>query len=621
MVTAVCGRCSIVIYREEGLLKAGKESILAPPMSDVEVGARGRVLGRKMRVFGRIRLEHGRGHWDEWFVQDDQGESAWLVEEEGGYTLERPYTEPLPEGLTDAAGGETYTVGGTRFQVDETGQGHVVGGEGQLPRGFEPGEAFRYVDLSEVGGRGRLSVEVMEGQTLAYLGRAVPRSKVEFPRRHRPPSEVVQGNKRACDGCGAAIDVRNLPDPARTLICRYCGTVHNREGSDWAVTGKNERPPPTQLRLGAKGRFRGRDVQVIGRIAYEERELDDGTWSAFEAGTTEYVLVDGDGTYSVIEVSREGVVWLREQETIPQFSEVSGLGWGDAMAYGPRTFRMYERGSARITYVDGALPWIAKLGDVSQFIDLIDMPGPFASRVPQRLSMEWVQTKDGANELQAFIGTDLDPELLVRQLGAETSPKVHRRILAPYQDSPVQAQLGLVWVILGLVFMGVGVLMGSLDLGEPLAQASRTYNGSPTKTYSDAFTVKDDDLVRLDLNTSANNSWLWAEVDIVDAKSRSSVGFIAQEVSYYHGGSGEDAWSEGDSGYRRFFKISQGGSYRLRLEISEADRAGMAAQVTLFRAPADPKILKYVAALMVAIGLLVFLRRLVKRPNLWPSDD
>ena len=56
---------------------------------------------------------------------------------------------------------------------------------------------------------------------------------------------------------------------------------------------------------------------------------------------------------------------------------------------------MYERGCAQLTYVDGALPWVAKIGDISQFIDLIDMPLILDDRVPQRLSVEWVATKEG----------------------------------------------------------------------------------------------------------------------------------------------------------------------------------------------------------------------------------
>ena len=102
------------------------------------------------------------------------GNPAWLVEEEGGFTLERPLTEPLPAGIEAASGGDVFTVGGAKFQVEDMG-GHRRGRRGQLPRGFEPGEAFRYLDLSEIGGRGRLSVEFFEGETLAFLGRTVPR--------------------------------------------------------------------------------------------------------------------------------------------------------------------------------------------------------------------------------------------------------------------------------------------------------------------------------------------------------------------------------------------------------------------------------------------------------------
>ena len=63
----------------------------------------------------------------------------------------------------------------------------------------------------------------------------------------------------SCLGCGAAIDVRSLPDPTKTLTCTYCGTVHSRgEGSqDWSEIGKNGDRAPTHLALGAKGLLEG----------------------------------------------------------------------------------------------------------------------------------------------------------------------------------------------------------------------------------------------------------------------------------------------------------------------------------------------------------------------------
>ena len=85
----VCDKCSIVIYREEAQLKAGKESILAPPMSNLAVGSMGRIRGRKTSVVGRVRFEHERGMWDEWYLVDGKGAPVWLIEEEGTFTLEK----------------------------------------------------------------------------------------------------------------------------------------------------------------------------------------------------------------------------------------------------------------------------------------------------------------------------------------------------------------------------------------------------------------------------------------------------------------------------------------------------------------------------------------------------
>ena len=623
MAALVCGSCGIVVYREGELLKAGKEAILAPPMSDVEVGATGRVLGRKMRVFGRIRLEHDRGLWDEWFVEDERGNPAWLVEEEGGFTLERPLTEPLPAGIEAASGGDVFTVGGaTRWRIWARAPSRAA--KASFRAGSNPARRF----ATSTSRRSAAAVDSVwsssKGKRWPFLG---------GPSRERRwiflgDGALLQRPSRAarCPASGAVPPSMcgPFPDPTKTLTCTYCGTVHSRgEGSqDWSEIGKNGDRAPTHLALGAKGSLKGRIFEVIGRLAYQERELDDGRWSDFRPGSCEYVLLDDDGNYSTIEVSEEGVTWLREEEQLPQQNLVALLKWGDHYSHRDRTYRMYERGCAQLTYVDGALPWVAKIGDISQFIDLIDMPLILDDRVPQRLSVEWVATKEGANEIQAFVGTDVEPDLLIRKFSADTSLRdIRRRVLKPYQRSPFLAQFATSWVMMGLLCMLGSCVAGSRTGSSVVAEVGLAYTGKPVDAYSEPFSLKDGQLVRLDLDSSANNSWLWAEVDLVDASSRSSVGFIAAEVSYYHGGSGEDAWSEGSRGYTRFFKVDDGGDYRLRLEVGEAAKRGMSANAKISSVAVDPRQPKRAGWFLLVGGFLLLVGRIVSRPNLWPSDD
>ena len=97
-------------------------------------------------------------------------------------------------------------------------------------------------------------------------------------------------------------------------------------------------------------------------------------------------------------------------------------------------------------------------------------------------------------------------------------------------------------------------------------------------------------------------------------------GFIATEVSYYHGGSGEDAWSR-VAAATPFFKVDDGGDYRLRLEVGEAAKRGMSANAKISSVAVDPRQPKRAGWFLLVGGFLLLVGRIVSRPNLWPSDD
>ena len=87
--------------------------------------------------------------------------------------------------------------------------------------------------------------------------------------------------------------------------------------------------------------------------------------------------------------------------------------------------------------------------------------------------MEWVATKEGANEIQAFIGTDVEPDLLIRKLSADKSLRdIRRRVLKPYQRSPFLAQFSTSWVMMGLliVLAVLATALGAIGIYAVLAQ-------------------------------------------------------------------------------------------------------------------------------------------------------
>jgi hypothetical protein len=621
IVSLVCTKCTIVITRKGAQLKAGKVSLLAPASSSLRVGGHGRVRGRRVEVLGRLRIEHRRGVWDEWFCEDASGEPMWLVEEEGRFRLDKPIDTALPEGIAKASVGEVFQVLGQRFQVAETGKATVIGGEGQLPHGFEPGEQIRYVDLSAIDAKERLSIEVSTDGVVAFIGRPISAALVDFPKTWRADSPREEGQTIQCEGCGSALDIRPLPRPVKTLTCHYCGSVHALYGDQSSLLGKNPPRDDFHLMVGARGRLKGVAYEVIGRMVYESFEFDDGVWSTWPSESHEYVLVDDAGNFVTIEVGDEGVAVSRKTGRVPQLAAIKRMAWGQRFRQpGGRTYRQYERGRSTLVYVDGALPWVAKVNDQLDFVDLIDVPNIWSGLPPERLSVEWTADKAGEAEVEAFIAHDLSPSLLARSFDECIEPTPKKQVLRPPRRSPALARFGGSWAVMGLVFLVVAGL-ASLGDGVLLGQAVVYAGASPVSGQTEVFSLEDDALVSVDLSTNANNNWLYAEVDLVHADSGISLGFVGREVSYYHGTEGGERWSEGRKTWRQVFVVSQGGQYRLKVSLSEAGQQGVKAVASVSKLDFDPKVPYQASFFMMIAGIFISVWSVAGRQNLWPSND
>lgn len=619
IVSLVCNKCSIVIYREGAQAKAGIESLLAPSTSGITVGVRGKVRGRAAQVIGRIRMEHDRGNWEEWYCEDGRGQPFWLIEEEGGFKLEKTVEDPgLSTEMTQAEIGTTFRLLGQDFQVVETGAGTVAGGEGQLPRGFVPGERFQYVVMAAIIGKDRLSIEVAGGDVQGFMGHSIKNSSVDFPVSWSPSTTREEAKSFSCSGCGASLDVRPLPKPVKTLTCRYCGSIHSLHGEESGLLGKNEPRKDLHLMIGTKGKLRGTNYEVVGRMVYDSLELDEGSWSTYPTTSFAYLLIDAQGGFVTIEVTDEGVAMVQKIAAVPSLGEVLSLAWGDALRHGSRKYRMYEHGSSELVYVDGALPWIARLGDKSQFIDLIDMPSAFSGVTPERLSVEWTEADDA--EIEAFLVRDVAPQVLADAFPGSICPQPKTRILQPIQRSPQRGRFGLTWLIMGAVFFVCTLIVSSAP-GDLIASSTVKSWTLPSTQESEVFTLQDGALVEVSLSSNADNSWLYAELDIVDAGTDQSIGFVAREVSYYHGVEGGESWSEGSRDWRKIYAVPKGGQYRLRVALSEAGSASIKATAAVHAVTFDTRLAYLVSLMLLVFGGLMTVWTMSGKKNLWPSDD
>lgn len=159
-----CGYCAgLLEVVPDGVRMAGTAARLVPLPTQFRVGQTGTIRGRTFQVLGRVRYAYDEGVWDEWYLALDDGQPAWLEEDDGEYILARP--EELQGGVPgfdQLRVGVRVTVNGYSFMITERCRARVAGAEGQLfsrallnrPVNFVEGNAggrIAYLEFSDDG--------------------------------------------------------------------------------------------------------------------------------------------------------------------------------------------------------------------------------------------------------------------------------------------------------------------------------------------------------------------------------------------------------------------------------------------------------------------------------------
>ena len=166
-----CGGVSL--FDGAHLDPTGRTAGLVQIPSPLYLDATGQLGGRAFRVLGRLLYEYDGGLWTEWFVEVEGAGRAWLVEDEGAFSILQKHDGIDAPAFEEVRPGDTIRTGDLDVFVDEVGEATIVGGEGQLGAGLLPGETIRYVDGS--AGESEVSIEYGERGIEVFVGRAIPR--------------------------------------------------------------------------------------------------------------------------------------------------------------------------------------------------------------------------------------------------------------------------------------------------------------------------------------------------------------------------------------------------------------------------------------------------------------
>jgi hypothetical protein len=380
---AVCSYCKSTLVREgEMLRRIGQSASFFSDHSPLLLGARGKHGGRPFTLVGRVQMayttpgEDTDGRWSEWHALFDDGESAWLSEDNGGYVLSSAWApakgQPVPADLhldLRVSVGESLVLGAQPWAVGSVVMARVQAAEGELA--FKPDfkNAFKLLELRNTRDE-VLSVDTSEQPPRLYLGRKVVLEALGLSGLAdlgQPSEGQVKAQGIECPSCGASVEPRL--SESRSITCASCKSVIDISqglGKDIKhFTQENGQEP--LIPLGRTGRLKvdGQlgDWQVVG---YQERvEVpSDPQGDVEQTFWREYLVYNRQRGFAFLVDAEDGWSVVRPVTGVP-------AGKGSKLQYRGTAFKQTFTYPARTTYVLGEFYWPVRQGQRSINIDYV----------------------------------------------------------------------------------------------------------------------------------------------------------------------------------------------------------------------------------------------------------
>ncbi len=366
--------------------------------------------------------------------------------------------------------------------------------------------------------------------------------------RPRPPHRP---RTVGCPSCGDTVSLQD--ERAELVVCRSCGSHLELTEDELKIIGAGaERAWRFDLDLGDSFRHRGLRYEVVARMAYVE-EPDDPP-------TRQYLLYH----------PAHGSMWLSEYQgnwdlsepthVMPKRGPFALLKGDDLQTHDGGRWVAVESGVTRLAYVDGALPWMAKVGDVTHYAELVAADG----------SGELYEVEASGDEVEHGRGRRLPVEAVRAATGRRDLPdpvvpsedivgrrRMFRRMLAIAAAALVLNLLMLLWA----GARGHEVLTEQVDA----AALSGEVITAPFEIS------KAGEAVRIELRSPRlDNAWMAVDVAVVRGED-AVIHVDDADISYYHGVDGGETWSEGSRSEVLYLRVPEPGPHRLLLHAVSAE--------------------------------------------------
>jgi hypothetical protein len=396
---AVCEYCKATVLKDADSVKdIGKMSDVLEDYSPVQIGTSGSFGGRNFTVIGRIQLRYSAGLWNEWYLLFDNGDSAWLGDASGQYTLstERPADQQLPA-FADLTPAQPLTIGPHDYTVADVRIADCIGGQGELPFRVGQGWQARVADLRS--GNSFLTLDYSESTApKMYIGQGVTLDQLKCQLlRDDDEVETSAGKFRGkidrlgCPSCGS--HVAYVPGITTHLVCPSCRAQVDTTAktAQVLVAGNRMAAVRTTLELGATATIGGKQYQLIGLM---KRRDGEDAW-------TEYLLHNARAGFLWLIESADGWARAMVQDQWPRWNR------GDSAIVGNRTFRKLYDYTCRVTFAAGAFNWRVGVGDSTRIVEFENGPAKLAAEMTPE-EMTWSMSMPvSPDQIRAWFGKDV----------------------------------------------------------------------------------------------------------------------------------------------------------------------------------------------------------------------
>ncbi|MGR3802472.1 DUF4178 domain-containing protein [Marinibacterium profundimaris] len=177
---AVCPSCDTTLYRLDGrLLSAGTAGEMHDAPLLFGLGDRIRVAGRWHEAVGHARFAYSTGWWDEFWVEDAEGDGRWVSIDEGDVVSQKPLETPPVARVPRRVG--AIVSFGEGYRVTEIDEGRCIALRGRFPERLAVGDTYDYVNCMASNGE-LLSGETHAGETEWFLGQWLDPFELEIER-------------------------------------------------------------------------------------------------------------------------------------------------------------------------------------------------------------------------------------------------------------------------------------------------------------------------------------------------------------------------------------------------------------------------------------------------------